>query len=70
MRIFNSFYFVISAYYRLKRLKWAGQVIRVEPNEISKEAMIMQPKSRRKEGRPRMRLVDKISCVAKTCRLL
>jgi hypothetical protein len=50
--------FFISTLIKVDTLRWAGHVIRTGNEEIVKRIMLIKPKGKLKEGRPRMRWMD------------
>ena len=43
-----------------RRLKWYGYVMRREEHYVGRRAMVMKVQGRRKRGRPKRRLLDKV----------
>ena len=50
----------ISSYIRAQRLRWAGQVARLDDGNLTKEVARGRPHGRRPPGRPRQRWEDNI----------
>jgi hypothetical protein len=44
---------------KINKLRWTGHVIRRESEEIIKRLKIVKPEGKRKEGRPRIRWMEK-----------
>jgi hypothetical protein len=42
----------------VRRLEWAGHLVRMSDNRIVKEAFLGKPDGRRKAGRPKLRWLD------------
>ena len=50
----------VETYARLKRLQWAGHVLRLEDNRVPRKVLNEKTDGRRPVGRPRKRWEDKV----------
>ena len=59
----------LSVIIRIRRLRRAGHVTRMEENSVPRRLMYMQPEGPRKEGRPRARWRDDVGKDARMLRV-